>query len=112
MTVDEIGSRFGDELLDRWKSSHVTDADISYPNGETGREVVIRSLETMRRFSEQHHEFERIGSFHSWRRHSQGHASNPEGSRRRRPPHIAIPNGVVYRVEFERTSNTWRSPDL
>jgi len=32
------------------------------------------------------------------------------------PPHIAIPNGVIYRIELARhlegNSNAWRSPDL
>lgn len=112
MTVDEIGSRFGDELLNRWKSSHVTDADISYPNGESGREVVIRSLETLRGFSERHPEFERIGiSTHGGViRRVMHQILRDRGVAQ--PPHIAIPNGVVYRVEFERASNTWRSPDL
>jgi len=116
MTVDEIGSRFGEDLLHRWKSSHVTDADISYPNGETGNEVVTRSLEAMLRFSEEHPEFKRIG------------VSTHGGVIRRvmhqilrdrgvaNPPHIAIPNGVIYRIELARhlegNSNAWRSSDL
>lgn len=112
LTVDEIGTRFGEELLHRWKSSHVTDADISYPNGETGREVVVRSLEAMSRFSEEHPEFKRIGiSTHGGviRRVMHQILRDREIAN---PPPIAIPNGVIYRIEFERESNAWRSSDL
>jgi probable phosphoglycerate mutase len=112
MTVDEIGTRFGPDILSRWKSSHVTDADISYPNGETGREVVVRSLEAMSRFAEEHPEFERIGiSTHGGViRRVMHQILRDRGVTH--PPHIAIPNGVIYRIEFERDTNTWRSPDL
>ena len=44
LTVEEIEERFGKGLVQKWKSPYLSDADVSYPGGETGREVLERVL--------------------------------------------------------------------
>lgn len=41
-TRAEIEAHFGAELVERWKSAHVSDLDVSYPGGETGTQVKQR----------------------------------------------------------------------
>ena len=47
LTVEEIKERFGRKLVEKWKSPYLSDADVSYPGGETGREVLDRVLESV-----------------------------------------------------------------
>lgn len=44
LTREEIEVRFGEELATRWRSTQVTDADVSYPGGESGTQVLSRTL--------------------------------------------------------------------
>lgn len=47
LTVEELQARFGEALVSRWKSPYKSDADVSYPGGETGKEVLARVLKTL-----------------------------------------------------------------
>ena len=48
LTAEELELKFGEALVSRWKSPYRSDADVSYPGGETGREVLERVLKTLR----------------------------------------------------------------
>jgi len=48
LTIAAIEARFGEPLAARWRSPHLTDADVSYPGGETGRQVLDRVLAALR----------------------------------------------------------------
>lgn len=47
LTAEELELKFGEALVSRWKSPYRSDADVSYPGGETGREVLERVLRTL-----------------------------------------------------------------
>lgn len=47
LTAEELELKFGEALVSRWKSPYRSDADVSYPGGETGREVLERVLKTL-----------------------------------------------------------------
>jgi broad specificity phosphatase PhoE len=112
LTVEQIREKFGENLLERWKSNHPSDADISYPGGETAVSVVKRSMETVRRFALAHPEFKRVGvATHGGviRRVMHTILGRPE-------LHVPIPNGVIYRVYHEAAGDPaqdiWHTPDL
>ncbi|MFN7685183.1 MAG: histidine phosphatase family protein [Oligoflexia bacterium] len=47
LTVEEIEARYGSTLVSRWKSPYTSDADVSYPGGETGSQVLERVLRSL-----------------------------------------------------------------
>ncbi|MEK7690665.1 MAG: histidine phosphatase family protein [Bdellovibrionota bacterium] len=95
-TWEEIKKKFGDETARRWRSNHPTDADISYPGGETGIQVLERvRLSLIEQLSIVAPTTRTIGvSCHGGVLRRFLHSILPEGT-----PPIEIPNGVVYRVE-------------
>jgi 2,3-bisphosphoglycerate-dependent phosphoglycerate mutase len=98
LTRREIESLFGEELVTRWKSSKLTDADISYPDGETGKQIMERVFSTLEKFLQDYPTYQRIG------------VASHGGVIRRimqklLPPHsppIPIPNGVIYRLTYDK----------
>jgi broad specificity phosphatase PhoE len=111
-TYEEIQSRYGRDTIQRWKSNSVTDADVGYPGGEKGSEVVSRSLGALRAFAEMNPHYKKIGiATHGGviRRLVHHIIKHPE-------VHVPIPNGVIYRISFQpRTTEKpeiWRSLDI
>lgn len=96
LTYAEIEEQFGTELIQRWRSSRVSDADISYPGGETGQKVLQRT-------------FQALESFLKSRPPGRIGVATHGGVIRRvmnqlLPPHsppVPIPNGVVYQVNYD-----------
>ncbi|MFZ9594697.1 MAG: histidine phosphatase family protein [Bdellovibrionia bacterium] len=54
LTAEEIALAVGQPLVDRWKSPLECDADVCYPEGETGRAVLTRAFAAMERFLHSH----------------------------------------------------------
>jgi broad specificity phosphatase PhoE len=111
-TYEEIQTRYGKDTIQRWKSNSVTDADVGYPGGEQGFEVVSRSIGALRRFAMKYPHFKKIGiATHGGviRRLVHHIIKHPE-------VHVPIPNGVIYRISFhpERSGKKeiWRSLDI
>jgi broad specificity phosphatase PhoE len=50
LTIEEIETQFGKSLVEKWRSPYVSDADVSYPGGETGQEVLNRVTEALKKF--------------------------------------------------------------
>jgi broad specificity phosphatase PhoE len=113
-TYEEIQTRYGKESIQRWKSNSISDADVGYPGGEKGWEVVSRSLEALRRFALVNPSFKKIGiaTHGGVIRRLIHHIIKHPGV------HVPIPNGVIYRVSFEAQSSAgskreiWRSLDI
>jgi probable phosphoglycerate mutase len=96
LTRQEIEEQLGKDLLMKWKSPHLSDADVSYPGGETGVEVFQRTLAAIQHFFHSH-PFQKVGiASHGGviRRLMQN--VMPPGS-----PSVPIPNGVVYQLYFD-----------
>lgn len=96
LTTAEIEQRFGMELASRWRSPFATDADVSYPGGETGREVLERVIEAMRTHLEES-PATKIGiSTHGGviRRVVRSLIAEAEAP-------IPIPNGILYMLEWD-----------
>ncbi|MEK6579547.1 MAG: histidine phosphatase family protein [Bdellovibrionota bacterium] len=94
LTYSEIETKFG-ETATRWKSRHLTDADISYPGGESGTQVFQRTMAAIEKFFKDQ-DFSRIGlSCHGGviRRIMQNIL--PPGS-----DPVPIPNAVLYILEY------------
>jgi broad specificity phosphatase PhoE len=107
LTLPEIKKQFGEEVTSRWRSNRLSDADISYPGGETGTAVIERTKKTLRSFVEAHPEFSKIGvathggvirRFMHWVLVQEGKIKE----------HIPIPNGVVYEVLYNVETSSWR----
>lgn len=103
MTYEEILTQFGEDVTGQWRSDHPTDADVSYPGGETGNEVMNRVFAAIESFAQREPAFDHIGiSCHGGviRRIMQ----------RIRPPGgepIKIPNAVLYRIGFDPQVRAW-----
>lgn len=107
-TRDEIEKEFGRELASRWRSSHVSDADVAYPGGESGQAIIQRVFEALEEFAIRHPR-NRIGiSTHGGviRRIFQ---KIQEGGPKIWVP---IPNGIIYRIRYDLDSRTWRHHDF
>jgi probable phosphoglycerate mutase len=95
LTVTEIESKFGHELVHRWRSWQTTDADVSYPGGETGTEVLARVFAGLRDFLART-SFERVGvATHGGVIRRVMASLRPPGS-----DPVPIPNGVLYELVF------------
>ncbi len=102
MTGAEIEVAFGAEFLGAWRSPDPTDADVSYPGGESGTQVISRVFRSMEEFLLRN-SYERIGvATHGGviRRVAQT-ILPPE------TPQVPIPNGILYRLSFDRDSRIW-----
>ncbi|MCM0605476.1 MAG: histidine phosphatase family protein [Xanthomonadaceae bacterium] len=102
-TFDEIKSHFGEELTQRWRSAHSTDADVSYPGGESGKQIINRSLAAIEEFL-QRESLSIIG------------VATHGGVIRRimqsiLPPgftSVPIPNCVLYEIHYDPTDKSWK----
>lgn len=106
LTVEEIQAKFGQEILTRWRSAHHSDADISYPGGETGKEVLTRVIQSLQSFLEENPKFKTLGvaSHGGVIRRMMNHLLPPKS------PPVAIPNGVVYEILYDRSQKKFRLP--
>ncbi|MCM2323824.1 MAG: histidine phosphatase family protein [Oligoflexia bacterium] len=103
LTREEIGARFGEEVVKRWRSIDVSDADVSYRGGETGRQVMDRVFEALEAVFEAQ-PFATIGvCTHGGVIRRIMQRLLPQGSEP-----VPIPNGVLYQVRYHRTSRDWR----
>jgi len=96
LTIDEIEKKFGNALFQRWKSPLLSDADISYPQGESGTQIYQRAQAAILHFLQTHH-YKKIGvASHGGviRRFMQNLL--PPGS-----PTAPIPNAGVYQILFD-----------
>lgn len=102
-TAKEIEAHYGEDLARRWKSSHPTDADVSYPGGETGAQIMNRSLLAIQEFLVRE-QLSVIGvATHGGVIRRVMQAILPPGS-----PSVAIPNCVLYHLQFESLTGTWQ----
>lgn len=103
LTRHEIENQFGLELAARWRSSHVTDADISYPDGETGNQIMQRVFGALREFVKSG-AWERIGvATHGGVIRRVMQQLLPPGSAM-----VPIPNGVIYEIEYQLNHDSFR----
>jgi probable phosphoglycerate mutase len=97
LTIEEIEAKLGKELVRRWKSNHLSDADISYPGGETGSVIARRVFEALETFIHSK-PYRCIGvACHGGviRRVMQNLlVPHPDSH------HIPIPNGVLYKIHY------------
>ncbi len=104
---EEIEARFGCRL-ERWKSNLETDADVSYPGGETGLSVMSRVFAAMEKFLVEYPDFERIAvSTHGGVIRRMMQRILPPGQ-----SHVPIPNAVVYRLIYEPSARAWSTAPL
>lgn len=97
LTREEIELHFGITLATRWRSTHISDADISYPGGESGNQIMSRVFESLQEFIESH-PFQRIGvATHGGVIRRMMQKLLPPNS-----PTVPIPNGILYEVRYDR----------
>ena len=105
LTRAEIEAKFGEELARRWRSWHVSDADVQYPGGETGVAIMARVMGALEEFLRAH-PFERMGvACHGGVIRRLMQKILPPGSEP-----VPIPNGVVYHLTWD--DGTWTAEDL
>jgi probable phosphoglycerate mutase len=106
MTYDEILEQFGEGVTGRWRSDHPTDADISYPGGETGNQVMSRIFEAIERFMkhEEREHFDHVGiACHGGVIRRIMQRIRPPGSEP-----VQIPNAVLYRIGYHPEDDRWQ----
>ena len=105
LTRAEIEARFGLNLAERWRSWKATDADVSYPGGETGTVIRERVFGALERYlkSNPHHRKIGVACHGGVIRRVMQHLL-PEGSEP-----VPIPNGVVYEIIFDPATGAWRT---
>jgi probable phosphoglycerate mutase len=102
LVKEEIEAKFGSALLRRWRSERLTDADVSYPGGESGTAIITRVFESMEAFLKLT-PYQRVGiATHGGVIRRIMSKILPPGS-----PPVAIPNGVLYEVNYRRSENLW-----
>lgn len=107
-TREEIEHEFGRELANRWRSSHVSDADVAYPGGESGQAIIDRVFHALEEFARSHPGL-RIGiSTHGGviRRIFQKIQENSK------KVWVPIPNGIIYRIAFDSSNGDWSHVDF
>lgn len=103
LTYEEIKTRFGEDVTGRWRSDHPTDADVSYPGGESGSQVLSRVFAAIERFVERETGFDHIGiSCHGGVIRRIMQRIRPPGSEP-----VRIPNAVLYRIGYDLGARTW-----
>ena len=102
-TFDEIKSFFGEDLTRRWRSSKPTDADVSYPGGETGTAIIARAFAAMEEFLIQKDYYQVGISTHGGviRRIIHSVQTNPKAE-------VAIPNCVLYELNYNPETGIWQ----
>jgi broad specificity phosphatase PhoE len=106
LTRLEIESRFGEPLAERWRSWKATDADVSYPGGETGTAIRARVFAALERFVRGNPHHSRIGvACHGGVIRRVMQHLLPEGSEP-----VPIPNVVVYEIHFDSAAGRWTTP--
>lgn len=106
LTLDEIREKLGHDVLSRWRSNDVTDADISYPGGESGTQVLERVTCALQRIVDRYPHWKRVGvATHGGVIRRFVHRILSQASKEP-VPQIPIPNGVVYQVV--RGADGWR----
>jgi broad specificity phosphatase PhoE len=102
LTHAEIEAKYGGELVHRWRSWQATDADVSYPGGETGTAVVSRVFAALEEFLNRT-DRERVGvATHGGVIRRVMARLLPEGS-----DPVPIPNGVVYALTYDPGPREW-----
>lgn len=103
-TREEIVAKFGEEIARRWGSSHLSDADVAYPGGESGSTVLERCFGAMERFMRAH-SYRNVGvATHGGVIRRIMHHLLPPGS-----PYVPIPNGVLYLIRYEPARRAWQA---
>jgi broad specificity phosphatase PhoE len=105
LTTAEIEARFGQALAARWRSPYATDADVSYPGGETGKQVLERVLSALKSHLAAT-EASRIGiATHGGviRRVVRSLMSEHEAP-------IPIPNGILYAIQWNTREGRFEFP--
>lgn len=105
LTAEELELKFGEALVSRWKSPYRSDADVSYPGGETGREVLERVTKTLRAHLETTRA-SRIGIA----THGGVIRRVVRSLIREHEAPIPIPNGIVYSLQWDSTANRLHYP--
>ncbi len=107
LTYAEIESQFGKSLVERWRSSHLTDADISYPGGESGNAIMLRSFGAITKFLATY-PYTRIAvTTHGGVIRRIMQKLLPAGS-----PPVPIPNGVIHPLLFDSEQGKYIIPEL
>ncbi len=108
LTTEEIAAQFGEKLLSRWRSGDVTDADVAYPDGESGKHVVERSVGAIERFLDAHTDWEclAVSTHGGVIRRLMQKILPPES------PAVRIPNCVVYEIHFDRARRAWSAAPI
>jgi 2,3-bisphosphoglycerate-dependent phosphoglycerate mutase len=102
LTKDEIEAKYGKDLVHRWRSWQVTDADVSYPGGETGHAIIARVFAAMESAAGKH-PYSRVGiATHGGVIRRVMSKLLPEGSEP-----VPIPNGVIYELRYQSGRGTW-----
>jgi probable phosphoglycerate mutase len=93
LTREEIEKVHGVEILNRWKSIAPSDADVRYPGGESGAEVMSRVFQSLEHFI-QTTSYVRFGvASHGGVIRRVMQKINGESQKK-----VPIPNGVVYKL--------------
>ncbi len=112
LLMAEIFEKFSHGLAEEWRSYDSRYLDIRYPGGESGREIIARVTGAIESFVKKN-SYSRIGvSTHGGvirrlfqyflMKQSKGHSSEP----------VPIPNGIIYRVEFDPHAGSWEIPNF
>jgi broad specificity phosphatase PhoE len=107
LTPSEIESQFGKSLTERWRSSHLTDADISYPGGESGTAIMQRAFGALSKFLTTY-PYSRIAvTTHGGVIRRIMQKLLPAGS-----PPVPIPNGIIHPLHFDTAQGKFIIPEL
>ena len=107
LTYAEIETQFGKPLIDSWRSSRLTDADISYPGGESGNAIMQRAFGALTKFLTQY-PYTRIAvTTHGGVIRRIMQKLSPAGS-----PPVPIPNGVIHQLRFDSVHGKFIIPEL
>ena len=101
LTIDQISAKFGLETLSRWRSILPTDADFSYPGGESGSSVMTRVFSALEGFLKE-------APYQSIAVASHGGVIRRIMQRVLGDEKVPIPNAVVYVLEFNILTGAWR----
>jgi probable phosphoglycerate mutase len=101
---EEIENRFGKDIALRWRSNQISDADISYPGGESGSAIMSRVFDAMEEFLD-NQTYHTIGvSTHGGVIRRVMQKILPPGSEM-----VPIPNTVLYLLTYDLKERKWRS---
>jgi broad specificity phosphatase PhoE len=101
---EEIERRFGTEIAAKWRSNQISDADISYPGGESGAAIMKRVFEAMEAFLHDRTYGSVAISTHGGVIRRVMQRLLPPGSEM-----VPIPNTVLYLLTYDVIERRWRS---